>query len=58
MVAYGSEDWKWGDQRAGEHSAEVICEYEVWQPGGNGVGKSNRPILVVTCYVKRVRTAG
>ena len=44
VVAYGSENWKWGDQEGGKHSAEVICEYEVWPVNG----KSKRQILVIT----------
>ena len=29
IVALGSEDWQWVDQRGNDHSAEVICEYQV-----------------------------
>ena len=29
IVARGSLDWTWLDRKANEHSAEVICEYEI-----------------------------
>ena len=29
IVALGSGDWQWVDQRGNDHSAEVICEYQV-----------------------------
>ena len=34
VVANDHVDWKWVDQRAGFHKANVICEYEVWQVNG------------------------
>ena len=33
VVAFGSKNWGWGDQ-TDDQSAEVVCEYEVWQVNG------------------------